>query len=552
MNTPAIRKLRATLAADRAAYGLWVTLESASVTEMAVALGFDWVVIDAEHGQLDWKEIVEHLRAAVRGETVALVRVADLDRGLIKRALDIGADGVVIPWVETADQLRQAVAFARYPPEGVRGIGAERATGWGECLVEHTAEANEHVLVVPIIETVAAAAEVPRMCEVEGVDLFFFGPADFSATAGHRGQWEGPGVAEQLLDLKDTIRRAGKHCGVVATGAENLAERFDQGFRVLALGLDGGLLLRSLHESLAAVGRDRKIRSGFLVDTATPPLPRPPESMRPDRPEIMTPLGSGTSMEVVPGVWLETLVGDHNGSRDLMTGFVTFAPSARLPYHTHPFAESITPLEGRVEVEVEGRHYLLGPLDNIVIPRGVPHRPGNASGDGPAVVHIALAGETPVRTIVDDTFTNHPMPRDATGVPGAERVTRFRTAARSEAGPGTSFIDYFNEALVPGLEMSGGYGLFQPGGRLPAHVHDFDESICIIEGEATCVVEGRRYTLSGATALEPRGRVHYFVNTSDRPMAMIWVYAGPRPERIVVDERCATVEGDPWRDGGAR
>ena len=165
MNTLAIRKLREKLAAGQAVYGLWVTLESASVTEMAVALGLDWVVIDAEHGHLDWKEIVEHLRAAVRSETVALVRIAELDRGLIKRALDIGADGVVVPWMETEDQLRQAVAFARYPPEGCRGIGGERATGWGECLAEHTAEANDHVLVVPIIESVRAvacrAADVP-------------------------------------------------------------------------------------------------------------------------------------------------------------------------------------------------------------------------------------------------------------------------------------------------------------------------------------------------------------------------------------------------------
>src|SRR6476620_12189480 len=100
MKAHAIRKLREKLQADRAAYGLWVTLESASISEMAVALGLDWVVIDAEHGHLDWKHIVEHLRATVRSDTVALVRVAELNGGLIKRALDIGADGVVVPWVE--------------------------------------------------------------------------------------------------------------------------------------------------------------------------------------------------------------------------------------------------------------------------------------------------------------------------------------------------------------------------------------------------------------------------------------------------------------------
>jgi 2-keto-3-deoxy-L-rhamnonate aldolase RhmA len=266
MNTLAIRRLREKLSAGQAVYGLWVTLESASVTEMAVALGLDWVVIDAEHGPLDWKDIAEHLRAAVRCETVALVRIAQLDRGLIKRALDIGADGVVVPWIETEEQVRQAVAFARYPLEGGRGIGSERATGWGECVAEHTAEANDHVLVVPLIESVRAVGNVAQMCQVDGVHIFFIGPADFSASAGFRGQWEGPGVAAQLLAVKDTIRAAGKHCGVVARGTANLGERFEQGFQVLGLGLDAALLLRSLHESLAAVGRDRKIRSGFRLE----------------------------------------------------------------------------------------------------------------------------------------------------------------------------------------------------------------------------------------------------------------------------------------------
>lgn len=263
MKTAAIRRLRDQLAADRPVFGLWVTLESASVTEMAVALGLDWVVIDAEHGHLDWKEITEHLRAAVRSDTVTLVRVAELNIGLIKRALDCGADGVVIPWVETAEQLRQAIAFARYPLEGLRGIGAERATAWGQALTEHTAEANEHVLVVPIIETVRTGAQVPAMCQVPGSELFFFGPADFSATAGHRGQWQGPGVAEQILAIKDVIRAAGKHCGLLATGPEDLRQRIADGFRVVGMGLDAGLLLRSLKAMLAEVGRDRPLRASL-------------------------------------------------------------------------------------------------------------------------------------------------------------------------------------------------------------------------------------------------------------------------------------------------
>jgi len=257
MKVKALQKLRQKLNQNEPIYGLWVTLESASITEMAVALGLDWVVIDAEHGHLDWKDINSHIRAALRSDTVVLVRIAERSTILSKRALDIGADGIMIPWMEKVEEVEEAVRDCRYPPEGRRGIGGERATAWGQCLSEHAAEANDNVLIVPLIESIAAIPNVATMCEVDGIDLFFFGPADFSSTAGFRGQWEGPGVAEQILSLKDTINAAGKHCGVVSTSNQNLTDRLDQGFRMLALGTDSGLLLRSLHQSLQEVDRDR-------------------------------------------------------------------------------------------------------------------------------------------------------------------------------------------------------------------------------------------------------------------------------------------------------
>jgi len=257
MKVKALQKLRQKLNKNKPIYGLWVTLESASITEMAVALGLDWVVIDAEHGHLDWKDINSHIRAALRSDTVVLVRIAERSTILSKRALDIGADGIIIPWMEKAEEVEEAVRDCRYPPEGRRGIGGERATAWGQCLSEHAAEANENVLIVPMIESIAAIPNVATMCEVDGIDLFFIGPADFSSTAGFRGQWEGPGVAEQILGLKDTINTAGKHCGVVTTSIQNLTDRLNQGFRMLALGTDSGLLLRSLHQSLQEVDRDR-------------------------------------------------------------------------------------------------------------------------------------------------------------------------------------------------------------------------------------------------------------------------------------------------------
>src|SRR5207244_12838143 len=137
-----------------------------------------------------------------------------------------------------------------------------------------------------------------------------------------------------------------------------------------------------------------------------------------------------------------------NGARQLTTGRVTCAPAVGRPCHTHPFSESITLLRGRGVVEVEGRAYELTPLDNVVIPRLTPHAARNLSPGENAVFHIAMATHEPTRTLVDTTFPGRPMPPSFAGVPGAERVNRFATAARGSAGPTPEFIDLFNRDLM--------------------------------------------------------------------------------------------------------
>ncbi|MFM7057725.1 MAG: aldolase/citrate lyase family protein [Planctomycetota bacterium] len=544
MKTQALQQFRSKLRQQIPVCGFWITLEAPSITEMAVALGLDWVVIDAEHGHLDWREIAEHVRAAVRSSTVVLVRLQQRDTAMTKRALDIGADGIVVPWMENAAQLREAVLDCRYPPEGRRGIGGERATVWGQCLAEHSAEANSQVLVVPLIESVAAIPHVPEMCAVDGVDVFFFGPADFSASAGFRGQWEGPGVADQILQLKDIIRSSGRHCGVLATSPENLLERCQQGFLMPGFGSDAGLLVRTLRQTLSLLDRD--LQPACSLDPrdgrpATVPLPTVPERLRPDRDAVLTEPADVPGIELEPGVEFRPLAGSREGARGLTTGLVTLAPTAGLSRHMHPCSESITVLEGELEMSVEGRVYRLRPLDNITIPRWFPHAARNPDSARPTQLHIALATATPERIPVSREFPPEQLPDESSGSPGAERVTRFSTATRLKGvGPGAEFIDYFNAQLMPGLEMSGGFARFQPGGRLPAHVHDFDESICITAGTAACLVEGHRRLLQGcATAMIPRGRAHFFRNDSAAKMDMIWVYAGPLPQRIVVAESCA-------------
>jgi len=276
-------------------------------------------------------------------------------------------------------------------------------------------------------------------------------------------------------------------------------------------------------------------------------LAHPPESFRPDRLETFSRLGEKPAVSLASGVTLDILVGAHNGARNLTTGIATFSPDARLPYHKHTMAESITLLAGTAIVGVEGREYRLSPFDNVLVPAGFPHTVQNVSGSKEARFHVALASSTPDREWVPIVFELFPMPDASNGVRGKEHIIRFQTVERSEAGPGTEFIDYFNQTMVPGIEMSGGYGRFEPGGRLPAHFHDFDESICIVDGTATCIVEGRKRSMSDCdTALQPRGRVHYFVNESQKSMAMIWVYAGAFPNRIITAEKFATENGAAW------
>lgn len=542
MKTAAITALRQKLAAGRPTYGLWVTLESPSITEMAVALGLDYVVIDAEHSDLDWREIANHFRATARSPTVAIIRLPEHNTGAIKRALDIGADGIAIPWVDTAEQLAQIVRDCRYPLAGRRGVGADRATVWGQGIAEHTAEANANVLVMPILETPRAHANIRALAAVDGVELFQFGPADYSATSGYLGLWEGPGVAEELLAMLQVVRSVGKHAGIMATSHDDLIMRRDQGFRLLGLGTDAGLALRALRDSLRAVGVDRVPAPSLDPRDARPavtPLHRVPPEMTPDRRETITRRGRGLTVALADGVDCELLVGEFTAARGLSTGIVTFRPGAGLPYHTHPCTESVSVLSGEIDAAVDGRVYRLRAGDNIVVPRWLPHSSRNPLPGAPARVHVAFGMSVPARALIADTFPEQRTPDDSSGLPGQERVTRLQTARRYAAGPNTEFVDYFNAHLVPGIEMSGGWARFAPGGRLPAHVHDFDESICIVDGTAVCRVNARRYELSDcATACVPRGRPHYFINESDGLMTMVWVYAGPLPERIVITDEC--------------
>jgi quercetin dioxygenase-like cupin family protein len=255
-----------------------------------------------------------------------------------------------------------------------------------------------------------------------------------------------------------------------------------------------------------------------------------------DRFEAIVRPDASRPVALMPGVELRPMADAHRGARGLFAGLLTLEPGAAIPYYARSTSEAMVVLEGAAAVEVEGRRYDLGPLDAIAVAPRRPRRLANTSDDRPAVLHVAMASGEPEQSWVNGRFDPAEQPIASTGREGSERIVRWPVAPVAELAPRALFRDLYNVELGT-RGLCGGYGLFEPGARLPCHRHPFDESITIVQGTATCIVEGRRHELSGlATAMVPQGRCHYFINLTLEPMAMIWVYAGDRPDRIIVDE----------------
>jgi len=249
--------LRPKLQAGDPCKGLWVTMESATVTELAAELGLDWVTLDMEHGCLDYKDVAQHLRAARGSDLAVLVRVPAITVDTIKRSLDLGADGVLLPLVRTAEDLELGMRYGRYPPRGQRGIGGERSLRWGLKLQEYLAMANAECMVIPLIELGEAVDNIDGILEVEGLEAVFLGPADLSSSRGYLGEWEGPGVAEDILRVVEKAGRKGIASGIMAMDNDDVMARFDQGFRMVGLGSDVGMMSRQLRPMLAGLGGRR-------------------------------------------------------------------------------------------------------------------------------------------------------------------------------------------------------------------------------------------------------------------------------------------------------
>jgi len=249
----------------------------------------------------------------------------------------------------------------------------------------------------------------------------------------------------------------------------------------------------------------------------------------------------------LPDVALRIFASAESGATAMTTGTGTFAPGKNLSCHTHPCSEAITVLQGEALVSVEGRTYRLRPLDCIHVPAGIAHEPANASSKEPLILFSAFASSSPARDPVANRFAWHDR-TEADPAPGdPEHISRFDKMEKYELAEGTQFSDLF-AGRYGSVGICGGYGRFQPGTSLPCHIHDYDESITIVEGSAICEVAGQRYQLSGCdTAFIPQGKPHRFLNESQAPMAMIWVYAGSEPSRSIVDVRYC-LGSLPWQN----
>jgi quercetin dioxygenase-like cupin family protein len=222
------------------------------------------------------------------------------------------------------------------------------------------------------------------------------------------------------------------------------------------------------------------------------------------------------------------------GAEGVSTGTATFPPGAELPTHVHGFSEAVTILSGELDIQVQGRRYRLSRLDSMHLPAGIAHRLVNPSPVSEALAHWAFASAEPSQQLVNEHFPaeNRGLGQPSPGDP--EHITRIGDATPYPLAPGTRFYDLF-AGRFGSVGICGGYGEFEPGTSLPCHTHQYDESITIITGQAVCQVAGKRYNLAGCdTAFVPEGRPHRFLNQSDGPMAMIWVYAGSEPERTLV------------------
>jgi 4-hydroxy-2-oxoheptanedioate aldolase len=233
------------IAGGKLQIGLWSSLCSNIAAEIISESGFDWILLDSEHSPNEIPDLVMQLQAMQRGNATPIIRPAWNDAVLAKRALDIGAQTMLFPYVQNAEEARRAVAATRYPPEGIRGVSvAARASSYGRTS-GYLTKANDEICVLVQVETRPTLDHLEAIAKVEGVDGVFIGPSDLAASLGHLGNPQHPEVQKAMQDAVKRLKALGKPAGIL-TGNEEEARRYiDWGYLFVAVGSDVGLLARN-------------------------------------------------------------------------------------------------------------------------------------------------------------------------------------------------------------------------------------------------------------------------------------------------------------------
>jgi len=239
------------LKAGKPQIGLWSTLSSSYTVEAVAGAGFDWLLLDSEHSPVDIENLLTQLQAAAPYASHPIVRIPWNDMVNTKRVLDIGAQSLLIPYVQTAEEARSAVASTRYPPAGVRGVaGTTRATRFGR-VKDYAKRAHEEICVLVQVETQAAVDNIQAICAVDGVDGVFIGPADLHASMGYAGETANAAVKPLIDDAIRRIRKAGRAPGILTPNEADARHWLECGALFVAVGSDAGILARGA-DALAA------------------------------------------------------------------------------------------------------------------------------------------------------------------------------------------------------------------------------------------------------------------------------------------------------------
>jgi 2-dehydro-3-deoxyglucarate aldolase/4-hydroxy-2-oxoheptanedioate aldolase len=235
--------------------GTLLSLPSPEIAEIMSMVGFDWLFIDLEHGPHGLMEL-QRMIQAMKPNCGALVRVPEISEANIKKVLDIGAEGIIVPKVNTAEEAKQIVSYAKYPIQGVRGVGAARAHGYGLSFKEYVEKANAETLVVIQIEHFEGVNNINEIVEVEGVDVVFIGPYDLSASFGVAGQLEHPLVKVAIEKVEAACAKARIPMGYFGTNPEAVKPYLqNENYQLITCGTDSGFLIEKGKSVLEGLGK---------------------------------------------------------------------------------------------------------------------------------------------------------------------------------------------------------------------------------------------------------------------------------------------------------